>query len=155
MFLKGRILLSNDGADDDADDGADDSVGLLRLSHRKTLAESLLAEAEKIDGPDGADLLLLLADEAIQHHRNEPGTSSPRPSPAARILMERYVRAHDWKTAGGRVCLGTAVRTLVQLTVDVTNLPSVVEGDRAARCFAYLDGLLRVVEVGQPAVAED
>lgn len=150
VFLKGRILLSDDG-----DNGADDSVGLLRLSHRQILAESLLAEAEKIGGPDGEDLLLLLADEAIQHHRNQPGASSPRHSPAARILMERYVRAHDWKTAGGRVCLGTAVRALVQLTVDVNNLPGVVEGDRAARCFAYLDGLLQAVEVGSSAAAED
>ena len=53
-----------------------------------------------------------------------------------------------------RVCLGTAVRVLVQLTVDVSNLPSVVEGDRASRCHAYLEGLLRAMEVGSSAATE-
>ena len=46
------------------------------------------------------------------------------------------------------------MRAVVQLTVDVSNLPSVVEGDRASRCLTYLEGLLRAMEVGSLTAAE-
>ena len=164
LFLKGRILLSDDHASDD--------VSVLFPAHCKTLAAALLEEVETLGGPDREDLLLLLADEATQHHRSEPGSLCLPLSSAARVLLERYVRDHDWQsgqsgqsgqngqngqnsqTATNRVCLGTAVRVLVQLTVDVSNLPSVVEGDRASRCHAYLEGLLRAMEVGSSAATE-
>ena len=158
LFLKGRILLSDDHASDD--------VSVLFPAHCKTLAAALLEEVETLGGPDREDLLLLLADEATQHHRSEPGSLRLPLSPAARVLLERYVRDHDWQsgqsgqngqngqTVTNRVCLGTAVRALVQLTVDVSNLPSVVEGDRASRCHAYLEGLLRAMEVGSSAATE-
>lgn len=164
LFLKGRILLSDDHASDD--------VSVLRLAHCKTLAAALLAEVETLGGPDREDLLLLLADEATQRHRSEPGPLSRPLSPAARVLLERYIRDHDWQsgqngengksgesgqngqTTAVRICLGTAVRALVQLTVDVSNLPGVVEGDRAAHCRAYLEGLLRAMEVGSSTAAE-
>ena len=146
MFLKGRILLS--------DDHTKDSVHLPHPSHLQEVTQTLLADVESLDDPDGEDLLLLLADEATQQHRTEPGSLYSLLSPAARSLLERHVHSHDWQKARGRVCLGTAVRALVQLTVDVNNLPSVVEGDRAAQCLAYLDGLLRAMEVGSLSAAE-
>ena len=79
LFLKGRILLSDDHASDD--------VSVLFPVHCKTLAAALLAEAETLGGPDREDLLLLLADEATQHHRSEPGSLRLPLSPAARVLL--------------------------------------------------------------------
>ena len=90
LFLKGRILLSDDHASDD--------VSVLFPAHCKTLAAALLAEAETLGGPDREDLLLLLADEATQRHRSEPGSLCLPLSSAARVLLERYVRDHDWQS---------------------------------------------------------
>lgn len=60
----------------------------------------------------------------------------------------------DWLKEGAQFHLSVLLRTLLQLTVDITNLGTVVEGDRAQKCRDYFCCILNAMEVGRRVPSE-
>lgn len=56
-------------------------------------------------------------------------------------MLDAVVRQFDWARDDSALRLATVLRTLLQLTLDLANLPSYLEEPRAARvqdCFLRL-----------------
>ena len=61
---------------------------------------------------------------------------------------------HDWTKENAQLHLSVLIRALLQLTVDITNLATVAEGDHAQKCHDYFYCLLNVMEVGRCAPSD-
>lgn len=62
-------------------------------------------------------------------------------------MLEQVVQRHDWTDRKSPIHLGVVIRSLLLLTIDVTNLASLVEGDNAQRVQDYFRCLLQSMEV--------
>lgn len=63
------------------------------------------------------------------------------------MLLMCYLQKHDWTEGNQTIHLSTVVRTIIQMTIDITTLSTAVENDNTTRLFDTIHLFLQILHV--------
>ena len=93
-------------------------------------------------------LLLSFAEEAIQQNRLTIGLFRLWFILfLAKSILQRYLQFHDWFHATQPIRLSLIIRTLIQMTIDITNITTLVENDNSNYIFDILQSFFHILHV--------
>ena len=65
----------------------------------------------------------------------------------ARTILHRYLLNHNWFDETQSIPLSLIIRTLIQLTIDITNLQTLLESDHSLYVFDTLQSFFHILHV--------
>lgn len=92
-------------------------------------------------------LLLSFAEEAIQQNRLGIGFLLFNAWLLAKTILQRYLINHNWMEETQSIHLALIIRTLIQMTIDITNIATLVENDNSTTVFDTIQSFFHVLHV--------